>query len=206
MRRKIFFSLSVIAALLLTTAIISDAQRMVHPTTGRSYPIYCAPYSATPPPFGTTTVLYAMTTNYAGISPLMLTPANNIPTRTLGVSGMLTRYDSTNTTDLPLAGAVRGVQLVDNTTLHFTNIILNASTVVPGGQMILGKVIVNVAGTASTVALYNDSTSPCDSNYVCTLQTTATGIMDINHTFSNAICALTAGTAAADISLLRRTD
>jgi hypothetical protein len=204
MRRKIFSVLALVLALMFSCLVASDAQRMVHPTTGKSYPLYAAPYSAVSPPFGLSAVIYAMSTNYTAMAPVMLTPASNIPTRTLGVMGMLARVDSLGTCDIPLAGIIRGVALVDNTTNFAANITTNASTVVYADKSILGKININVAGTTSTVALYNDSTSPCDSNYVGTFQTTATGIIDINHSFSNAICALTAGATPADISLLYR--
>jgi len=206
MLRKIFYLLGIIVVLVFATAVISDAQRMVDPVTGKSYPISATPPRTAVPTFGQVVIPYAFGSNWLSWQGLMFTPADSIPTRTLAVSGMLTRYDSTGTCDKPLAGAVRGVALVDNSSRQFANITTNASAVVFGDKMVLGKVIVNVAGTTSTVALYNDCTSPCDSNYVCTLQTTATGLVELNHTFSSCLCAATAGATAADISLLYRVD
>jgi len=85
-----------------------------------------------------------------------------------------------------------------------TNITTNTSTIITAE--ILTKMIVNIAGTGSTAAFYNDNSGACDTNYLFTLPTTSTGqIFDINwldEDASESVCVLTAGTAASDISIL----
>lgn len=81
----------------------------------------------------------------------------------------------------------------------------NTSTVITSGNMpIITKIIVNVAGTTSTVAIYEDTSAPCDTGYAFTLPTATTGVIhDIDFLADTAgFCVLTAGAAAANITVL----
>ncbi len=84
-----------------------------------------------------------------------------------------------------------------------TNITTNTSTVVKASAGTLNRVVVNVAGTTSNVRLFNDASAPCDTTFVAQLDTTAlTPNLALDHDFTTGICALTAGGAAADITVL----
>ena len=80
-----------------------------------------------------------------------------------------------------------------------TNITTNASTVVKASAGRLQRLIVGVAGTATTVAIYNDATSPCDTNLLGTINTAAEKQVDLDINAATGICLLTAGTTAANI-------
>ena len=80
-----------------------------------------------------------------------------------------------------------------------TNITTNASTVVKASAGRLQRLIVGVAGTATTVAIYNDATSPCDTNLLGTINTAAEKQVDMDINAATGICLLTAGTTAANI-------
>lgn len=113
-------------------------------------------------------------------------------------------YNGT-TYDRQRSGVIIGQVLVDNSSNGFSNIATNTSTVVKASAGIVNKVHVNVVGTTSNVRLYNDTTAPCDTNFVVQIDTTSlvsSGLL--NHSFTTGICALTAGAAAADISVLYR--
>ena len=104
-----------------------------------------------------------------------------------------------------LTGTWPSVHTMD-TNRNYTRITTNTSTAFSNYARI-NKIIVSVAGTGSTVAFYNDTTVPCDTNYMFTLPTVTTGnIYEVNlwADLDYSICALTAGTAAADITLLRQ--
>jgi len=89
-----------------------------------------------------------------------------------------------------------------------SNITANATTTVKGTAGILNKVIINTAGTASKVAFYNVASASCTgtpaTGYAFTIDTSTLGIIDIDHTFTSGICAVTTGTSAANISVLYR--
>lgn len=86
----------------------------------------------------------------------------------------------------------------------FSNITTNVSVLIKSTPGVLNRVNVNVAGTASNVRFYDDSTLPCDTFFVLQLDTTAlnSNASAINHLFNNGICMITVGTTPADISIL----
>jgi uncharacterized alkaline shock family protein YloU len=86
------------------------------------------------------------------------------------------------------------------------NITTNTSTVVKASFGVVNKVHINVVGTTSNVRLFNDATAPCDTNFVLQIDTTSltNNSWGVYHEFATGICALTAGAAAADISVLFR--
>lgn len=104
-----------------------------------------------------------------------------------------------------LRGSVVQGALVDPTSTSVSNISTNTSTVVKASTGRVNRVHINVVGTTSNVRLFNDTTAPCDTNFVAQIDTAAlTSSEELNHTFTTGICALTAGAAAADISILFR--
>jgi hypothetical protein len=112
-----------------------------------------------------------------------------------------TNWDRVRGASTSLPGSV----LVDNSSNASSNIVANASTVVKASAGYVNMLVVNTGGTSSTVAFYNDATSPCDTNLVGTLATVTSGSsVKLEHSFTTGICALTAGTAAADISVMYR--
>jgi hypothetical protein len=98
--------------------------------------------------------------------------------------------------------------LVETPALSFshTQITTNTSTVLKTSTTVINTIIVNTAGTASTIAIYDDNTAPCDTNYLFTLDTTTTGIIanKLMIKTNTGLCALTAGTAAADVTVFYR--
>lgn len=115
-------------------------------------------------------------------------------------------YDGTNWDRIRGAStSLPGSVLVDNSSNASSNIVANTSTVVKASAGYVNMLVVNTGGTTSTVAFYNDATAPCDTGLVGTLATVASGSsIKLEHSFSTGICALTAGAAAADISVLYR--
>ena len=117
-------------------------------------------------------------------------------------------FDGT-TWDRLRSGITTGSVLVDSTSNASSNIVTNTTTAVKATGGVLNRIIVNAAGTTSTVALYNIASAGCTgtpgSGFVGTLATTtAFSALEYNHTFTLGICAVTAGAAAADISVLYR--
>ncbi len=75
----------------------------------------------------------------------------------------------------------------------------NTSTSSPTATFI-HYIYVEVAGTTSTVGVYDDATAPCDTNLLVSLPTVTAGTVYAIHTkFLNGGCILTAGGAAATI-------
>lgn len=107
-------------------------------------------------------------------------------------------------TNWPLLGDWVSGLIVTDASNAVSNPTTNTSTVVKAGAGKVRSVNVNVIGTTSTVRLFNDATSPCDTNFVMQLSTAVLATTQINHSFTVGICALTAGAAAADISVLYR--
>jgi hypothetical protein len=140
--------------------------------------------------------------------------ANNsdaIAVTTLGnISSAVYNYLFNGSTwDRRRSGVITGQALVDWSSTSSSNITTNVTTAVKGTAGILNRVFVNVVGTTSTAALYNIASAGCTgtpaSGYVATLATTAANAsMELAHTFTLGICAVTAGAAAADISMLYR--
>lgn len=102
-----------------------------------------------------------------------------------------------------------GQLLIDQSSNGYINITTNATTTVKGTPGVLYDVNVNVVGTSSSVALYNVAAASCTltpgSGYVLTLGTAGSGrTLSAPITFTNGICAVTQGTAAANITVLYR--
>ena len=117
-------------------------------------------------------------------------------------------FDGT-TWDRLRSGITTGSVLVDSTSNASSNIVTNTTTAVKATGGVLNHIIVNSAGTGSTVALYNIASAGCTgtpgSGFVGTLATTtAFSALEYDHTFTLGICAVTAGAAAANISVLYR--
>lgn len=136
---------------------------------------------------------------------LLSTHGDNITTAAgANIAAINYGFDGTNYDRLRL-GVIAGQLLVDNSSNAFSNISTNTSTIVKASAGILNRVHINTAGTTSTVALYNDASGACDTNYVMTIDTAAlTNTINLNHTFTTGICALTAGGVAANITILYR--
>jgi hypothetical protein len=61
-------------------------------------------------------------------------------------------------------------------------------------------IFIEVAGTTSTVAIYDDATAPCGDNLILSLPTITAGVSYAIHTkLMNGGCLLTAGGAAATL-------
>ena len=139
-----------------------------------------------------------------------ITPADAFanPTTALNGNALMSGFNGT-TWDRIRSGITTGSVLVDSTSNASSNIVTNTTTAVKATGGVLNRIIVNAAGTTSTVALYNIASAGCTgtpgSGFVGTLATTtAFSALEYNHTFTLGICAVTAGAAAADISVLYR--
>lgn len=112
------------------------------------------------------------------------------------------------TWDKPISGLITGQPLVDNSSNGISNVTTNTTTVVKGTAGYVSRLNVNVVGTGSTVSLYDVASGSCTgtpgSGFITTLDTTTLTLRKFNETFVNGICAVTAGAAAADISVLYR--
>jgi hypothetical protein len=107
------------------------------------------------------------------------------------------------------SGVNTGQALIDSSSNASNNITTNTTTTVKATAGVVNAVIINTAGTSSTAAFYNVAGASCTgtpgTGYVFTLTTTAIALdSNINHTFTNGICVVTAGAAAANISVLYR--
>lgn len=139
------------------------------------------------------------------------TPADTYttPTDSLDVYSLLGYYNGSNW-DMARGDITNGLDVDITRTVALSNDsnIINASTDtdVKSSGGTLNKIIVSVAGTGSTVAIYNDSDGTCSSGLTFTLPTTTAGVIhNIEHQFSTGICAKTAdGGGAATISILFR--
>ena len=121
-----------------------------------------------------------------------------------GLSGAPGQMFNGSTWDRIRGSTIQGT-LVDPTSNAVSNITTNASTVVKASTGRVNRVHINVIGTTSNVRLFNDASAPCDTGFVAQIDTAAlTSSEELNHTFTTGICALTAGAAAADISVLFR--
>lgn len=167
-------------------------------------------------------VLVSIAVIYAGIayaamggigSLNMSTPATATPiasmTSVQPVGSFLMVWNGATGYKAVQAGMINGTVQMDWGSTGVSNIATNTTTASKAFTGILNTIVVNTAGTASTVALYNIASAGCTgtpgSGYVATLPTTSTGtIYQVNHGFSLGICAVTAGTGAANISLLYR--
>jgi len=98
----------------------------------------------------------------------------------------------------------KAIDVIPTTTSNgYTRITINTDTAI--SNLVVNKIIVEAAGAGSTVALYDDSTSPCDTGLVTTLPTTTAGtIYTIEYKATNGVCLKTAGTAAATVVALTR--
>ncbi len=107
------------------------------------------------------------------------------------------------------SGVITGQVLVDNSSNASSHITTNTTTAVKATAGVLNAMIINTTGTTSTAAFYNIASAGCTgtpaSGYAFTLGTSALALdSQIDHTFTLGICVLTAGGAAADISVLYR--
>ena len=85
------------------------------------------------------------------------------------------------------------------------NITTNTSTLVKASRGTINRLHINAAGATSTASLYNDSTVPCNTGFVETIDTSIVNAdVEVGHEFTTGICVLTAGAVAADISVLHR--
>lgn len=112
-------------------------------------------------------------------------------------------YDGTNLVpqrqDL-YAGA--GTPAVREKGFSSTNITTNASTVVKASAGKLQRIVVGSPGTAETAAIYNDASSPCDTNLKGTITLTSYHDVELNIDMSTGICILTAGTTAGNLMII----
>lgn len=114
-------------------------------------------------------------------------------------------YDGANTDRIRSGGAaLPGSVLVNKSSTASSNITTNTSTVVKATPGFLNMITVNAVGNTSTAAIYDDSTSPCNTGLVETFPTDVVFAVKIEHQYANGICVLTAGVAAANISVLYR--
>jgi len=179
------------------------AQRMVYHANGKYYPIYSTKSDGKYPPQGVVTVPHMSEYPSSHILPLKSANQANAIAHSLAVTPML-KHQSTGDTRAAVHGVIVGVQLVDTSSDAARVITTNESISVTYAAALVKKLNVNSVGTDSTVEFYNDTTVPCDSGFVARYASTAMGTIDINHTFSNAICVKTAGTAAASITVFSR--
>lgn len=143
-------------------------------------------------------------TNVDGVTAVAVT--------TSGISGAVTFpyvLNGSGTFDRIASGIATGSVLMDMSSNASSNITTNTTTAVKATAGILNRIIINAAGTTSTVALYNIASAGCTgtpgSGFIGTLATTTAFLaLEYNHTFTLGICAVTAGAAAADISALYR--
>lgn len=104
---------------------------------------------------------------------------------------------------------VSGGGIADSSSNNVSIVSTNATTAIKSTKGIVNNIITNTAGSAWTIAFYNITSTGCTgtpaSGYVFTLQgNTAGQIQSINHSFTNGICAVTAGTTAGNLSILYR--
>lgn len=125
---------------------------------------------------------------------------------------MMMRTDTNGYLKTTLGTAIKSssdsiaIDFVSNATV---NISTNTTTIIDATIGAVHSVITNTAGTSSTIAFYNIAGTGCSgtpaSGYQFTLQTNGTAAvsnMMVNHIFTNGICAVTAGSAAANVSVL----
>ena len=95
----------------------------------------------------------------------------------------------------------------DTTSNSVKNVTTNATTIIKASTGTLNTIIINTAGTTSTVAFYDIAGAGCTSTpasgYLFTIGTASLAIdPTIRHIFNIGICAVTAGAGAANISIL----
>jgi len=88
--------------------------------------------------------------------------------------------------------------------LNFVNITTNTDTGVLGTSGVFARLVVNTGGTGSTAAVYDDGDGTCSSGLIATFATTALVSLELNAAVANGICVKTAGTGAANITVLWR--
>ena len=150
----------------------------------------------------------AASTTYTSItSASLLSTLQGLDTRSFvfatdGSAATQIRGDSTNGLDVDVVRLPDIGIMISNA---FTNVTTNTSTLINNSNATLYKINVNVAGTTSNVRIFNDSSAPCDSGFVAQMDTTLLGNpYEFNHLFNVGICVLTAGAAAADITVFYR--
>ncbi|HEX5508936.1 MAG TPA: hypothetical protein VFX37_10575 [Pseudolabrys sp.] len=84
----------------------------------------------------------------------------------------------------------------------YTNITTNASTVIKAAPGTFLGIVVNTAGTTSTATVFDNTT--CTGSKIGTFSTTAVSSLTFGISAATGICVTTAGSAAADITILWR--
>lgn len=114
------------------------------------------------------------------------------------------------TWDRSRSGVITGQTLVDNSSNASNNIVTATTTTVKSTAGYINKIIVNSASNGTTVSLYNVVGASCTgtpgSGFTATLATAAAQantIYDLNHTFTNGICAVSVG-ASTNITVIYR--
>lgn len=122
-----------------------------------------------------------------------VTTAAGLNTASIGYGWSGSQYQRLKTD--PYAGSTVGIQQVRESSFSATNITTATSTIVKASAGRLKSIIIGVAGAGSTVAVYNDATSACDTNLISTIDSTVIRQVDYNITLSTGICILTTATA-----------
>ena len=211
MKNKIFigFGTLLVYAMIIAGACLflmpqqAAAQRMVNHYTGKYYPLYSVTSDGRYPPQGVATVPHMSEYDGSHLLPIKSASSATGVIHSLAVTPMF-KVQSGGDIFAAVYGVVKGVQLVDTSSSDARVITTNDSILVTYAPALVKKLNVNSVGTASTVEFYNDETLPCDSGFVARYDTTAMGTTDIDHTFCQAICVKTAGTAAASITVFSR--
>lgn len=84
----------------------------------------------------------------------------------------------------------------------FLNIIANATTTVKSGYGKLARITVNTAGTSSTATIYDNTAG--SGTKIGTINTTVAGTYYFQVGFSTGLTIVTAGTGAADLTVIYR--
>lgn len=129
--------------------------------------------------------------------------ADAVAVSALGVvtsDGYMYAYNGNTWDRVRTNNLITGQLLVDNSSISASNITTSVTTVVKATGGYVNQMITNTAGTTWTAAFYNVASGGCTgtpvSGYAFTLQANTLGnVATLNHSFTNGICVVTAGTA-----------
>lgn len=113
----------------------------------------------------------------------------------------------TTNTNPPLQQNNKGDLLISGAVYAGSNLTTNATTAVKGtGPAWAKRIIVGVAGTATTAALYDIASAGCTGTPASGLQgtfnTAALWVIDLDLRLANGLCIVTAGTTAANLTVV----
>lgn len=108
----------------------------------------------------------------------------------------------TQTVTGTVAATQSGAWTVQNTPSSFTNITTNTSYLVKSSSGVFAGIIVNTAGTTSSVAVYDNVS--CGTTKIGTFSTTTQASILVNVNVVSGICVIATGGTPADITILWR--